>query len=31
MLFRENYDASKNYRKSGATFIGRILHDLGYK
>jgi|FrelakmetLWP11LW_1041352.scaffolds.fasta_scaffold898590_1 hypothetical protein len=28
-LFRENYDASKDYRKGGATFMGRILHDLG--
>jgi hypothetical protein len=28
LIFRENNDASKDYRKEGACFIGRILHDL---
>ncbi len=29
LLFRQNYDASKDYRKNGATFMGRVLHHLG--
>ena len=27
-FFRENNDSSKPYRKSGAYFIGRLMHDL---
>jgi hypothetical protein len=26
--FREGNDSTKNYRKSGAWFIGRLMHDL---
>jgi hypothetical protein len=28
LLFRKNNDSSKNYRESGTTLFGRLMHDL---
>lgn len=27
-MFRENYDRSKPFRRSGVTLMGRLMHEL---